>query len=324
MPRRCAAVAGIALLALVLAGAALAGNGGVAPPSPHSPNAHRITDAYWLILGITGAMFVLVEGALLTFIVKYRNRGRERTAEGPQVIGHTRLEIIWTVIPILILAAIVSFVLYKLPGIKDVPTAKAQGGPIRIKVEAHQFYWEFRYPNGAASVDELHAPVNEVVRVDIHSEDVDHSWWIPELGGKFDAIPGRVNHTWFRATKPGTYRGQCGEFCGIFHAKMNARVLIESRSAYESFITSGAKRELGRALFRGSCAKCHGFTGKGDYGPNITGSPILQSPSQLTQLLRNGRDTPGIRGFMPPVGRGWSKAEVDALAKYVQEHVVGG
>jgi mono/diheme cytochrome c family protein len=133
-----------------------------------------------------------------------------------------------------------------------------------------------------------------------------------------------VNHTWFRARKAGTYLGQCGEFCGIFHAKMNARVLIESRAAYEQFISSGAKARLGRALFRGSCAKCHGFTGKGDYGPSITGSPILQSPSQLTQLLRNGRDTPGIRGFMPPVGRGWSKGEVDALVKYVQEHVGGG
>ena len=324
MRRRWAVVAGTALLALGLAAAALAGNGGIAPPSPHSPNAHRITDAYWLILGITGAIFLLVEGLLVTFIVKYRNRGRPRAAEGPQVIGHTRLEIIWTVIPVLILAGIVSFVFYKLPGIQDVPAAKAQGGPIRIKVEAHQFYWEFRYPNGAVSIDELHAPVNEVVRVDVHSDDVDHSWWIPELGGKFDAIPGRVNHTWFRARKAGTYLGQCGEFCGIFHARMNAQVLIESRAAYEQFISSGAKARLGRALFRGSCAKCHGFTGKGDYGPNITGSPILQSPSQLTQLLRNGRDTPGIHGFMPPVGRGWSKAEVGALTKYVQEHVVGG
>jgi cytochrome c oxidase subunit 2 len=314
----------LALLALVLAGAALAGNGGIAPPPPKSPNAQRITDSYWLILGITGAIFLLVEGALLTFVVKYRNRGRPRTAEGPQIIGHSRLEIIWTVIPVLILAGIASFVFYKLPGIQDVPAAKAQGGPIRIKVEAHQFYWEFRYPNGAVSIDELHAPVREVVRIDIHSNDVDHSWWIPELHGKFDAIPGEVNHTWFRASEAGTYVGQCGEFCGVFHARMNARVLVESRAGYDEFISSRAKTQLGRALYRGSCAKCHGFSGKGDYGPAIAGSPILQSTQQLTTLLRNGRDTPAMSGVMPPVGRGWSKAEVKALVDYVQGHVVGG
>jgi cytochrome c oxidase subunit 2 len=317
-------VAAIALLALVLAGAALAGNGGIAPPSPKSPNAQRITDSYWLILGVTGAIFVLVEGALVAFVVKYRNRGRPRTAEGPQIIGHSRLELIWTLIPVLILAGIASFVFYKLPGIQHVPAAKAQGGPLRIQVVAHQFYWEFRYPNGAISIDELHAPVHEVVRVDIHSRDVDHSWWIPELHGKFDAIPGEVNHTWFRAKETGTYLGQCGEFCGIFHAKMSARVLVESRGEYDRFISATAKRRLGRSLFRGACAKCHGFTGKGDYGPSIAGSATASSPDQLAQLVRNGRDTPAMPGVMPPVGRGWTKSELDALVKYVQENVSGG
>ena len=124
---------------------------------------------------------------------------------------------------------IAGFIFYKLPGIQDVPSAKAEGGPLVVKVDAHQFYWQFTYPDGQISIDKLHAPVNRTVQVDITSQDVDHSWWIPELGGKFDAIPGHVTHTWFKADRVGTYRGQCGEFCGVYHAAMKAVVDVQSQ-----------------------------------------------------------------------------------------------
>jgi cytochrome c oxidase subunit 2 len=310
-------------LALAYVGVAVAGNGGIAPPSPESPNAGRISDAYWLILGFTGFVFVLVEGALIAFIVKYRSRGRGRDVEGPQIRGNTRLELIWTVFPVVLLAAIAGFVFYKLPGIQDVPKASAAGGQERVQVIGHQFYWEFRYPNGAVSIDELHAPIDRVVRLDIRSYDVDHSWWVPELGGKFDAIPGRVNHTWFQTRRAGTYRGQCGEFCGIFHAVMEARVLVEPQAAYQSFITTGAKAGLGKALWTGACAKCHGIAGQGDYGPKIAGNATLADPTALKTLLRNGRNTQ-TPGVMPPVGRNWTDAEFNALIQYIQKNVGNG
>ena len=98
---------------------------------------------------------------------------------------------------------IAGFVFYKLPGIQDVPKAQAGTERLNITVVAHQFYWQFEYPNGAISIDELRVPTNRVVTLDIASEDVDHSWWIPEFGGKFDAIPGQTNHTWFRVAAPG-------------------------------------------------------------------------------------------------------------------------
>src|SRR5437588_3985259 len=151
--------------ALALVGVAYACNGGFAPLTPHSPNARRINDAYVWISIFALAIFVLVEATLLWFVVKYRRRGRPRTVEGPQIHGATRLELIWTAIPVLILAAIASFVFYKLPGIQDIPAAKAEGGPLRIKVNAHQFYWQFTYPDGQISIDRLHAPVNRTVRV---------------------------------------------------------------------------------------------------------------------------------------------------------------
>src|SRR6266540_2661160 len=157
--------------ALAFAAVAYAGNGGFAPETPHSPNASRISDSYKWIAIFAAAIFAVVEGGLLWFVFRYRRAGRPRTAEGPQIHAHTRLELIWTVIPVLILAAIAGFLFYKLPGIKNVPSASAQGGPLRIRIEAHQFYWQFTYPNNAVSIDELHVPANRVVRVDIYSQD---------------------------------------------------------------------------------------------------------------------------------------------------------
>jgi cytochrome c oxidase subunit II len=318
------AVGAAVVLALTLAGAAAAGNGGFAPPTPASPNAGRINDAYDLIAIPTGIILVGVEAALILFVVRYRRGRRPRDAEGPQVHGATRLELIWTAIPVVILSGIVAFVLYKLPGIKNVPKATAAGGPLNVRIDAHQFYWQFTYPNGAVSIDELHAPAGQVVTLDIHSQDVDHSWWIPELDGKFDAIPGKVNHTWFRAKRLGTYRGQCGEFCGVFHAAMEARVVVEPQQAYQQFVSKGAKAGLGKGEWTGVCAKCHGLDGKGGYGPPISSSPILLDPAQLKTLLENGRDLPNIPGLMPPVGRGWTKTQFDALTSYVTSHVAGG
>jgi cytochrome c oxidase subunit 2 len=310
--------------ALALAGVAAAGNGGFAPPTPQSPNASRINDAYDLIAIPTGIILVLVEVSLIVFVVRYRRGRRPRTVEGPQMHGATRLELIWTAIPVLILAGIAAFVFYKLPGIKDVPRAKAAGGNVEIRVDAHQFYWQFTYPNGAVSIDELHAPVGKVVDVAIHSQDVDHSWWIPELGGKFDAIPGTTNHTWFHANRIGTYRGQCGEFCGVFHAAMNASVKVESQQDYQRWLATKAGAALGQSEWVGVCAKCHGLAGKGDYGPSIAASPLLKDRTALKSLLENGRDRPNIPGLMPPVGRGWSGRQLDALVGYVQRHVVAG
>ena len=301
--------------ALALAAVAMGGNGGFAPPEPRSPNAERINDSYNWIAIFAIAILALVEGTLILFVIRYRRRGRPRTAEGPQVHGATRLELIWTVIPVLILAGIASFIFYKLPGIQDVPSAQAEGGPLRVKIDAHQFYWQFTYPNGSISIDELHAPVNRTVRVDIASQDVDHSWWVPELGGKFDAIPGETTHTWFKADGTGTYRGRCGEFCGVFHAQMSARVVVESREEYEAWIGERAAASLGESEWVGACAKCHGLQGEGDYGPRVSNNSLLVQARALESLIRNGQNK------MPPVARGWSPAQVRALQDYLRRAI---
>ena len=305
----------LGLAVLTTAGAAAAANGGFTPQFPHSPNAHRINDAYYVILGFTSAIFLIVEVALVTFIWRYRSRGRPRTAEGFQVHGHTRLEVIWTVIPVVILAIIAGVVFYELPGIKNAPAA---ADPVRITVEGHQFYWQFDYPNGARSINDLHAPVGEVVDLTVNGYDVIHSWWIPQLGGKIMAIPGRTNHFWFRADRQGTYLGQCAELCGLYHAAMRARVLVGTRQEYNRFVRSMAKKELGRAEFEGVCATCHGLQGQGGYGPNLANNPLLTQPSGLESIVRNGR------GRMPAVGDSWTKAQFQALVTYAKKHIYKG
>jgi cytochrome c oxidase subunit 2 len=305
----------VAFAVLATASAAAAANGGFTPVTPNSPNASRIGDAYYLILGLTSAIFVLVETLLIVFVWRYRSRGRPRTVEGAQVHGHTRLELIWTAGPVVILAIIAAFVFYKIPGIADAPAAT---NPVRITVEGHQFYWQFDYPNGSRSINDLHVPVGTVVDLKVVSPDVIHSWWIPALGGKVQAIPGITNHMWFKAGRQGIFVGQCAELCGLYHEAMRARVIVTSPSEYQAYLTATAKTDLGRSEFAGVCATCHGLSGQGAYGPNLSNNPLLTQPSGLIAIVRDGR------GRMPAVGDTWTSAQMQALAAYVKSHVYKG
>ena len=298
---------------LVFAQAAEAGNGGLLPPTPHSPNAHRITDAYIFVLVFTGIIFVLVEGALVLFAVRYRRRRGARTAEGPQIHGATRLEIIWTVVPVLILAAIGTFVFWKLPGISGPPSASA-ANETNITVEGRQFYWMFHYPNGAISIGTMVAPANQVVHEAVISsdDDVNHSWWVPNLGGKIDAIPGKTNHTWFKGA-PGTYIARCAELCGVQHAVMTAHVQVVPRAAYDRFIAARKANASGSALgkeeFDYVCSNCHRLDSR-YIGPALRRNPLLHDRKGIETMLRKGV------GRMPAVGSDWTDAQIDALIAY--------
>jgi cytochrome c oxidase subunit 2 len=304
------------LLALATAGVAAASNGGFTPVHPESPNAGHTQTAYYVILGFTASIFALVESLLVVFAVKYRRRGRAREVEGAQVHGHTRLELIWTVIPVLILCAIGIVVFLELPKIDKAPAA---ADPIPITVEGHQYYWQFDYPNGARSIGTLHVPVGAVVDLKVVSPDVIHSWWIPALGGKIQAIPGRVNHTWFRAESPGSYDGQCAELCGVFHASMLATVLAETGAQYHTYISRTAPATIGEQEWSGVCATCHGNLGQGGYGPAIASNTLLIQPSALAGIVRNGFT--GSLGAMPPVGDTWTNAQIRSLEAYVKKHI---
>jgi cytochrome c oxidase subunit II len=311
----------LAALALVLAGTAFADVGRGVPPAD-SPNAGGIRDLYWVVLAVTGVIFVIVEGALILFIVRFRNRGRARNAEGPQIRGHTRLELIWTAVPVVILAGIIAVVFYKLPGIQDVPAAGAAGPKMTVQVEGRQFYWRYTYPNGAVSINELVVPAQRPIYLVITapSFDVIHSWWVPQLAGKMDAIPGKTNHTWFEAQRPGIYQGQCAEFCGIEHAMMLTHVRAVTNTEYERWVAQQlpVSSNIGRMTFEGACAPCHGLQGQGIIGPPLKGNATLANPEQLRTLLANGK------GKMPPVGKDWTTKELASLTAYLRQEFASG
>lgn len=308
----------LALLgALLVAAPALAGNGGLAPVEPASENAEGIRDTYWLILIITGAVFVIVETTLVVFLIRYRRRQRTRDVEGPQIRGNTNFEIAWTVVPVLLLAAIVAFIFTKLPVIEDAPTASAADS-LTIRVEGHQYFWLFRYPDGQIAVDDMVVPVGKVVTLDVVAPDVIHSWWIPALGGKIDAIPGRTNHTWFKAERTGTWTGRCAELCGAQHALMTASVTAVGAAAFDEFLATHAasSEAVGKETFEGVCAKCHGMKGQGaDEGPAIAGREFDQATASL---ITNG----GAR--MPAVGADWSDEQIEATIAYLNAAIGRG
>ena len=319
------ALAGAVVAAAVLASPALAGNGGFAPVPPESPNAQGIHTSYVFISIFAFAIFLLVEGLLIAFVIRFRRRKRPRYADGAQIHGATKLELTWTVGPVLILFAIAAFVFAKLPGIQNVPSASAGTSNLVVDVTGTQFTWQFTYPNGVVAFDSMRAPEGRTVELHVTAPDWDviHSWWIPALAGKIDAIPGTVNKTWFRAKRSGVFQGQCAELCGLFHAKMLASVEVMPADEFDAWLAQSEQQQdagtgpLGDEMWEATCAKCHGPTGEGGYGPKIAGTALVSDPQAVEQVIRNGF------GTMPPVGRDWDDNEMTAITTYLKENIGG-
>jgi cytochrome c oxidase subunit II len=294
---------------------------GLTPVDPDSPNTERIEDLYWFISFWAALVLLSVAVPLAIFALRYRSRGRSRAVEGPQVHGSTRLEIAWTVVPVVILLIVTVFTFYKLPGI----TLDAEAGEdvTRIRVEGRQFYWQYRYPNGVIAIDTLRVPADRLVELAITApeNDVIHSYWVPDLLAKFDAIPGRTIETAFRG-EPGTYRGQCAEFCGIQHAEMLATIEAIPADEFDAWLSAEARRQetgdsdLGELVFAGVCAKCHGAEGQGLIGPGLSASTVSNAAA-VEEIVRNGR------GKMPAVGADWDDRQMKALTDYLRERFSG-
>jgi cytochrome c oxidase subunit II len=265
--RRLALALPLALIALLLL-SGVASADLLTPQSGGSKNADSIDTLYKLVFGLGVIIFIGVEGTLVYTLFKYRAR---KGAVAAQIHGNTQLEIGWTVGAAVILVFIAVFTFATLPSIRNPPNSDegisntsagitggiavaqnqrlpANGRSLKIDVNGQQYVWRYTYTDGDGnplndvfSYKEMVVPAGVTVTLSIRAQDVAHSWWIPELGGKFDAVPKHTNYTWFKvpSDKVGSvFRGQCAELCGRGHANMIASVRVLSPSDFEAWLDS--------------------------------------------------------------------------------------
>ena len=233
--RRRAVAGALATLALaILAGCGPAENYKQSSLDHHSDFTAMIHSLFQVEYYLAVAVFVLVEGALLYVI--FRFRGRPDDPEPEQVHGNTMVEVIWTVIPALILAALA------VPTVKTIfKTYEVPKDPDALQVEVigHQWWWEFRYPQyGLVTANELHVPTGRTVSLHMITQDVLHSFWLPKLAAKRDVFQQRTTTLWFRTEREGLYPGQCTEFCGIQHGRMAFQVMSQAPAAFDQYIAA--------------------------------------------------------------------------------------
>lgn len=229
----------------------------------------------------------MVVGGLLAYaIIRFRQRPGDDGSEPPQIFGSTQIELSWTIIPVLIVTVIFLTTARVTFDIQDAPKPKSA---LDVTVIGHQFWWEIRYPGlGVATANEMHVPVSTPEApaptfIKLTSADVIHSFWVPQLAGKTDLFPNRINELWISPEAPGMYEGQCAQFCGAEHAKMLLRVYADTPETFAAWIrqqqapaiapTSDAAVQ-GRKQFEAqACINCHAVTGtvaNGRFGPDLT------------------------------------------------------
>jgi cytochrome c oxidase subunit 2 len=248
--------------------------------APAGPVADKQAELYWLVFWIATGVFVLVEGALVFALIRFRSRSAEGTPR--QIHGNTRLEIMWTILPALLLAGVA------VPTVGTIfdLASRPQGDVLEVNVTGHQWWWEVEYPDlGVVTANEIHVPTDRPVAFNLTSEDVIHSFSVPRLAGKQDLIPGRTSTLYIEAPNAGTYLGLCQEFCGLSHANMRFRVIAEEAADFDAWVQGelseaasppkGSLEAEGMGYFAGGqCIGCHTIGGVegavGTLGPNLT------------------------------------------------------
>jgi cytochrome c oxidase subunit 2 len=245
----------------------------------YGPIAGQERTLFYIILAIATVVFVGVEGALVYSIIRFRERPGMPNPR--QIHGNLTIEMIWTAVPAIILFITLGFTIQTLFAVDAAP---ASGSMVTVEAVGHQWWWEFYYPEyKITTADSLYIPVNTNIKVELYSNNVIHSFWVPQLTGKTDVIPGHNNVKYFSANQTGTYIGECAEYCGTEHANMKFNVVVVQPDQFNTWVTTqqqaavtpakGSLAAQGEQIFaNGVCSGCHGIVGV-NIQPGAAGSP---------------------------------------------------
>jgi cytochrome c oxidase subunit II len=298
-------------------------------PEQASSLASQVDALYFFLIGISGFFSLLIAGLVIVFAVKYRRRSESEPAPAPPHEG-AALEIVWSVIPLGI-----SMIIFVWGASLYFKIERPPDDALEIYVVAKQWMWELQHMEGQREINELHVPVNRDIKLIMTSQDVIHSFFIPEFRIKMDVLPGRYTTMWFRATRPGTYHLFCSQYCGTMHSGMTGQVVVMEPAAYQAWMSgggaTGSLADNGKALFQQlGCSTCHRFDVQGR-GPNLIG--VFGKPVQLEDgrtviadenYVRESILVPAakvVSGFKPimPVFQGQvSEEQLNALVAYVK------
>jgi cytochrome c oxidase subunit 2 len=269
------------------------------PLAPHSGPAHDISTLWWWMLAIAAVVFAGAVFLIVLSVIRRRREGLPFLGQNEQATG--RLVILFGIaIPVVVLVAL--FVVANLVVVPQTSAPAASSTSMTIDVIGHQWWWEVRYPGTTAvTANEIHIPARTRVNVVGTTADVIHSFWVPELNRKIDLIPGKPNRVLLYASKPGTYRGQCAEFCGVQHAHMSMLVIADAPAAFHSWLTNMERpaaapttpvAQAGQRVFlSNACASCHQLRGTaagGTIGPDLTHMMTRSTLAALTIPNRKG------------------------------------
>jgi len=280
--------------------------------APASTPAFAIRELSFLVLAIVTLIFVVVAGLTVYAIIRFRRRPGDDGREPPQVYGSTQIELAWTLVPFLI---VVVLFLTTTRYIFAIETRAPAVNALEITVVGNQWWWEIRYPGlGIVTANELHVPVSDPAEprptfITLQSADVIHSFWIPQLAGKTDVIPGKTNRMWIDPRTPGTYVGQCAEFCGVQHAGMLLSVTVHPKEEFARWVAAQQAAAVdvpgvraGRDVFTSvACINCHtvrGTPANGVFGPDLThlmsratlGAGVAPKPGALMPAMKVSGD----------------------------------
>jgi cytochrome c oxidase subunit 2 len=294
-------------------------------PTSASEEMDRIEFVFWFTTAICVGVFAIVAAAIIYSVLKFRAQPEDDT-DGPPIHGHTGVEIVWTAIPAILVTAISVVSAIVLAKNDD-----AGPNPIRIAVTAQQFAWKFEYPGESNVVSgQLVLPVDEAVKLTLHSLDVIHSFWVPEFGQKSDAVPGIETTLVITPTKVGEYSLVCTELCGLGHATMRAPVRVVEREAYDEFLATaggGGDDSSGEEVFASAgCGGCHAFEPAGtdaQVGPAL--DELDPGDAPLEGFVRESIVDPNAvlaDGYQPDVmpttyDTSLSDEQLDALVQYL-------